>query len=87
MNDIYVLQSQSRNGFSMAVIAVAPGSSPYAQLAGWFEKNMYTNPWDQTKEFQIIDRLERAATIEGVIAISEWYDNDLLASGQNARRA
>ena len=84
MNDLLVLQSQSRNGFAIAVVAIPPGGNPYGPLYQWFEMNNFKDPQSAAERFDVVDRIENGAHCEGIVCVSEWYDNALVGSGRSA---
>lgn len=84
MNDLMVLQSQSRNGFAIAVVAIPPGGNPYGPLHQWFEINGFKDPQSAAEKFDVVDRIENGANCEGVVAVAEYYDQQLVGSGRDA---
>ena len=81
MNDLFILVNRSSNGFGLAVIGVAPGSNPFGPLRGWFHDTNIKNPDHQVTLYEVAGRLDGATDREGVIAVAEWFDQELHTGG------
>lgn len=87
-NDLVVLMdSTSKNGFALAVVAVAPGESPWRYLYEWYVHQGFKHPEQAVQKYEWVTRKEGGAVGDsGVIVVAEWYDG-VLSTGPAKRRA
>ena len=86
-NDLAILISKANNGVGIAVIATAPGGSPYPPLARWFEMKGYKRPMDQARGYRVIKLLTDCTSLEDVaVAVLENFDGDVVTGDRAPRK-